>query len=73
MTIWPPFSSDSFEYERIMSISVHDVLNDAKKLAGRLKKFDASTDGLLAKAQGLEKTVESMKEVCMHSFSCRYN
>ena len=46
-----------------MSVSVQEVLNDARKLATRLKKYDASTDGLLAKAQTLEKTVESMKEV----------
>lgn len=46
-----------------MSVSVQEVLNDARKLATRLKKYDVSTDGLLAKAQTLEKTVESMKEV----------
>ena len=43
--------------------TVQDVVSDAKKLANRLKKYDATTDSLLAKAQTLEKTVDSMKEV----------
>ena len=46
-----------------MSISVHKVLNDAKKLAERLKDYESTTDIMLAKAQNLNKAVETMKEV----------
>lgn len=46
-----------------MAVSVTDVLNDAKKLANRIKKYDASTDNLLGKAANLEKSVEAMKDV----------
>lgn len=45
------------------SSTVQDAVSDAKKLAHRLKKYDAASDSLLAKAQTLEKTVDSIKEV----------
>ena len=47
------------------STSIQEVVNDAKKLASRLKKHDVAADGLIARAQALEKTVDSMKEVCV--------
>lgn len=50
-----------------MALSVQQVLNDAKKLASRLKDYDHNTDSLLAKAQNLQKTVETMKEVMIGS------
>jgi len=46
-----------------MSVSVQELLNDAKKLSSRLKKFEGSSDTLLARSQALDKTVDSMKEV----------
>lgn len=48
-----------------MAVSVTDVLSDAKKLANRIKKYDASADNLLVKAANLEKTVETMKDVSL--------
>lgn len=51
------------------SSSIQEAVSDAKKLASRLKKYDASTDSLLSKAQTLEKTVDSMKEVSGFSLS----
>jgi len=49
-----------------MSISVHKVLTDAKKLAERLKDYESTTDIMLAKAHNLNKTVETMKEVSLY-------
>ena len=49
-----------------MAVSVTDVLNDAKKLANRVKKYDVLTDNLLVKAANLEKTVDTMKDVSCH-------
>lgn len=46
-----------------MSVSVQQVISDAKKLAARLKDYESTTDTMLTKAQNLNKAVESMKEV----------
>jgi hypothetical protein len=45
------------------SSTVQDIVSDGKKLGNRLKKTDATTDSLLAKAQHLEKTADIVKEV----------
>lgn len=46
-----------------MSVSVHQILADAKRLAGRLKEHDSSADLLLSQAQAMFRQVDAMKEV----------
>lgn len=47
-----------------MSVSVQQILADAKRLAGRLKDHDSSADVLLSQAQAMFCQVDAMKEVC---------
>lgn len=47
-----------------MSVSVQQILADAKRLAGRLKYHDSSADLLLSQAQAMFCQVDAMKEVC---------
>lgn len=46
-----------------MSVSVQQILADAKKLAVRLKDHDSSADMLLSQAQAMYRQVDAMKEV----------
>ena len=46
-----------------MSVSVQQILADAKRLAGRLKDHDSSADVLLSQAQAMFRQVDTMKEV----------
>lgn len=46
-----------------MSVTVNQLLNDAKKLVIKLKDYDSKTDNLMAKTQTLNRAVETMKEV----------
>ena len=55
-----------------MSVSVQQILADAKRLAGRLKDHDSSADLLLSQAQAMFRQVDAMKEVIL-IFSCRFN
>lgn len=52
-----------------MSVSVQQILADAKRLAGRLKEHDASADALLSQAQAMFRQVDTMKEVVHFSYS----
>ncbi|RWS03661.1 FGFR1 oncogene partner 2-like protein [Dinothrombium tinctorium] len=45
-----------------MSLSIENIVNDAKKLASRLKEYETTGEQLLTKAHCLNKTVDSMKE-----------
>lgn len=45
-----------------MSVSVQQILADAKKLAVRLKDHDSSADMLLSQAQAMYRQVDAMKE-----------
>ncbi|KAG1706611.1 FGFR1 oncogene partner 2 [Nymphon striatum] len=47
---------------RNMSITVQQLLVDAKKLVGRLKDHDASADGIISQAQNVNKQVDAMKQ-----------
>lgn len=49
-----------------MSLTVQQVLNDAKKLVSKLKEYDLKTDNLMARTQTLNKAVETMKEVLIY-------
>lgn len=50
-----------------MSVSVQQILADAKRLAGRLKEHDSSADLLLSQAQSMFRQVDAMKEVFLTS------
>ena len=45
-----------------MSLSVEQVLSDARRLSSRLREHDSLADSVLASTQGLFKGVEAMKE-----------
>lgn len=47
---------------RTMSVTVQQILSDAKRLVTRLREHDNSADTLLAQTQTLNKTVENMKQ-----------
>lgn len=55
-----------------MSVTVQQLLNDAKRLVTRLRDHDNSADTLISQAQTLNNNVEIMKEVsifCIFSFN----
>lgn len=45
-----------------MSVTVHQILNDAKRLVSRLKEHDSAADNIISHTQTLYKNVEAMKE-----------
>lgn len=45
-----------------MSVTVQQILSDAKRLVTRLREHDNSADNLIAQTQTLNKNVESMKQ-----------
>uniref|UniRef100_A0A2R5L7M6 Uncharacterized protein n=1 Tax=Ornithodoros turicata TaxID=34597 RepID=A0A2R5L7M6_9ACAR len=45
-----------------MSVSVQQLLGDAKRLVGRLREHDTTADQLLAQAQALGRNVEAMRQ-----------
>lgn len=53
----------SYKPVQNMSVSVQQILADAKRLAGRLKEHDSSADLLLSQAQSMFRQVDAMKEV----------
>lgn len=48
-----------------MSVSIQQILADARRLAGRLKEHDSSADLLLSQAQAMFRQVDAMKEVSL--------
>lgn len=49
-----------------MSVSVNQILNDAKRLVSRLREHDSTADAIIGQTQTLYKNVESMKEVSIY-------
>ncbi|GFX81950.1 FGFR1 oncogene partner 2 homolog [Trichonephila clavipes] len=45
-----------------MSVSVNQILNDAKRLVSRLREHDSTADAVISQTQTLYKNVEAMKE-----------
>ncbi|GIY02359.1 FGFR1 oncogene partner 2 homolog [Caerostris darwini] len=45
-----------------MSVSVNQILNDAKRLVSRLRDHDSTADTIISQTQTLYKNVEAMKE-----------
>jgi len=45
-----------------MSLTVQQILSDAKRLVGRLREHDTAADNLISQAQALHKQVDAMKQ-----------
>ncbi len=45
-----------------MSLSVQQLLSDARRLSSRLRDHDSLADGVIASSQDLLKGIEAMKE-----------
>ncbi|XP_015917860.1 FGFR1 oncogene partner 2 homolog [Parasteatoda tepidariorum] len=45
-----------------MSVTVHQILNDAKRLVNRLREHESSADNIIQQTQTLYKNIDAMKE-----------
>lgn len=45
-----------------MSVTIQQILSDAKRLASKLKEDDTAADALLAQAQFVYKKIDAMKQ-----------
>lgn len=52
-----------------MSITIQQIITDAKRLAGRLKERDSVADVLLNETHAINKKIDAMKQVIVVSFS----
>lgn len=50
-----------------MSLTIQQIIVDAKRLTGRLKETDMVTDRLLTQTHAISKKIDAMKQVIMHS------
>lgn len=46
-----------------MSLTIQQIITDAKRLANRLKERDLTADALLNETQVINKKIEAMKQV----------
>lgn len=46
-----------------MSVTIQQILSDAKRLASKLKEHDTAADALLSQAQFVYKKIDAMKQV----------
>jgi hypothetical protein len=46
-----------------MSVTIQQILSDAKRLASKLKEHDTAADALLSQAQFAYKKIDAMKQV----------
>lgn len=46
-----------------MSLTIQQILMDAKKLSDRLKEHDTAADALLSQTQSVYKQIDAMKHV----------
>lgn len=49
-----------------MSLTIQQIIVDAKRLAGRLKERDSVTDVLLTQTHAIGKKIDAMKQVRVH-------
>lgn len=54
---------DKSQNEFQMSITIQEILLDAKRLAYRLKEHDTAADELLSQSQSVFKQINAMKQV----------
>jgi hypothetical protein len=46
-----------------MSLTIQQIILDAKRLASRLKDHDSAADSLLSQTQSVYKQIDAMKQV----------
>lgn len=46
-----------------MSLTIQQIITDAKRLAGRLRERDLAADILLNETQAINKKIDAMKQV----------
>jgi hypothetical protein len=46
-----------------MSLTIQQIILDAKRLATRLKEHDSAADALLSQTQSVYKQIDAMKQV----------
>lgn len=46
-----------------MSLTIQQIITDAKRLAGRLKERDSVADTLLTETHAINKKIDAMKQV----------
>ncbi len=51
-----------------MSLTIQQILLDAKKLSDRLKEHDTAADALLSQTQSVYKQIDAMKHVSFLHF-----
>lgn len=49
-----------------MSLTIQQIIVDAKRLAGRLKERDTITDCLLTQTHAISKKIDAMKQVIVY-------
>lgn len=49
-----------------MSLTIQQILQDAKKLSDRLKEHDTAADALLSQTQFVYKQIDAMKHVLFY-------
>lgn len=47
-----------------MSLTIQQILQDAKKLSSKLKEHDTAADVILSQTQSVYKKIDAMKQVC---------
>lgn len=50
-----------------MSLTIQQILSDAKKLTNKLKEDDSAADALLSQIQSAYKQIDAMKQVSVTS------
>lgn len=55
-----------------MSLTIQQILSDAKKLSDRLKEHDTAADALLSQTQSVYKQIDAMKHVNIY-FALHFN
>lgn len=53
-----------------MSVTIQQILSDAKRLATKLKEHDTAADALLSQAQFVYKKIDAMKQVSVAPGPC---
>lgn len=53
-----------------MSLTIQQIIVDAKRLSGRLKERDTATDRLLTQTHAISKKIDAMKQVIVNLAKC---
>ena len=56
-----------------MSLTIQQIILDAKRLASRLKEHDSAADALLSQTQSVYKQIDAMKQVGIVTDLCNFS